>query len=97
MLVTENMKKSYERLGDILCFDITYKLIKKKVGEARHAGVGFFVGHDGNSRIVLYGVSTIDKETSENFQILFDFFFDIMGHLPQTILTDDQKTIGYAL
>lgn len=55
------MKKSYLRFGDILCFDITYKLIKKKVGEARHAGVGFFVGHDGNSRIVLFGVSTIDK------------------------------------
>lgn len=40
------MKKNYIKYGDILCFDITYKLLKKKVGEAKHLGVGFFVGQD---------------------------------------------------
>ena len=28
---------------------------------------------------------------------MFEFFFEIMGCIPETILTDDQKAIGYAL
>jgi hypothetical protein len=46
ILASENMKKNYIKFGDILCFDITYKLLKKKVKESKHLGVGFFVGQD---------------------------------------------------
>jgi len=53
------MKRNYLSYGDNLCFDVTYKLLKKKRGEAKHLGVGFFVGQDENSRIVLFGLSTI--------------------------------------
>ena len=75
MLLSETMKKNYARYGDILCFDVTYKLLKKKKGEVKHLGVGFFVGQDENSRIVLFAVSTIKHETSENFCLLFEYFF----------------------
>lgn len=97
LLVSETMKKNYTKFGDIVCFDITYKLIKKKVGQAKHLGVGFFVGQDQNSRIVIFSVSTIRNQTSECFQILFQFFFEIVTYIPETILTDDQKAIGIAL
>ena len=40
------MKKNYERYGDILCFDITYKLLMRKKEEVRHTGIGFFIGMD---------------------------------------------------
>lgn len=69
------MRKNYVKFGDNLSFDITYKLLKKKVTEPKHLGVGFFVGQDENSRIVVFAVSTIQHETSENFQKLFSFFF----------------------
>jgi hypothetical protein len=75
ILVSESMKKNYIKFGDILCFDVTYKLLKKKVSEPKHLGVGFFVGTDENSRIVIFAVSTIRHETADNFQILFEFFF----------------------
>ena len=75
MLLSETMKKNYARYGDILCFDVTYKLLKKKKGEVKHLGVGFFVGQDENSRIVLFAVSTIKHEPSENFCLLFEYFF----------------------
>jgi len=42
-------------------------------------------------------LSTIEHESAENFMILFDFFFEIMGQIPQTILTDDQRALGYAI
>ena len=50
--------------GDNVCFDITYKLLKKKFLEERHLGVGFFVGQDENSRIVIFAVCTVSHETT---------------------------------
>lgn len=97
LIVSESMKKTYQLYGDSICFDITYKLLKKKRGQYKHLGVGFFVGLDQNTRITLYALSTIEQETSDNFYILFDFFFEVMEHPPQTIITDDQKALGYAI
>lgn len=59
LLVSESMKKNYLNYGDNLCFDITYKLLMRKRDETRHLGIGFFIGQDGNSRIILFGVATI--------------------------------------
>lgn len=53
------MKKNYLYYGDSLCFDITYKLIMRKKEERRAVGVGFFIGQDENSRIILFGLATI--------------------------------------
>lgn len=69
------MKKFYLQYGDVICFDVTYKLLKKLKNQVSHIGVGFFVGQDENTRIILFGMSTISYETSENFQIMFEFFF----------------------
>lgn len=46
LIVSESMKKTYQLYGDSICFDITYKLLKKKRGQYKHLGVGFFVGLD---------------------------------------------------
>ena len=58
------MRSNYMLYGDNVCFDITYKLLKKKFLEERHLGVGFFVGQDENSRIVIFAVCTISHETT---------------------------------
>jgi hypothetical protein len=75
VMVSQTMKKNYEKYGDILCFDITYKLLMRRKEEFRHTGMGFFIGSDENSRILLYGMAVITQETSDNFYILFEFFF----------------------
>lgn len=64
LLVSETMKKSYLQYGDVICFDITYKLLRKTFGQSKHVGVGFFVGQDENTRISLFGMCTIIHETS---------------------------------
>lgn len=98
LLCSDSMKRNYDRYGDLLCFDITYKLLKKKKGQARHIGVGFFVGQDENTRITLFAMCTIATETTDNFKRLFAFFFECMGgRVPQTILTDDQRAMVSAL
>lgn len=53
------MQSNYLKYGDLLCFDVTYKLLKKKKKQAKHIGVGFFVGQDENTRIVLFGMNII--------------------------------------
>jgi hypothetical protein len=30
VMISQSMKKNYERYGDMLCFDITYKLLMRK-------------------------------------------------------------------
>jgi hypothetical protein len=60
-------------------------------------GVGFFIGQDENSRILLFAAATIRYESTENFMMLFGFFFEIMVIPPKTILTDDQRALGYAI
>ena len=52
---------------------------------------------DENTRIMLFGMCTIQYESSQYFQTMFEFFFEIMEHPPETILTDDQKAIGTAI
>ena len=69
------MRKNYEKYGDLVCFDITYKLLHRRKDHSKHLGVGFFVGQDENFRIVLFGMCTIVKESSENFKKLFAYFF----------------------
>jgi hypothetical protein len=92
------MKKNYAKYGDNLAFDITYKLLMRRKEDIKHIGVGFFVGQDENTRITLFGLCTIRSETSENFMRLFAFFFELMGNnIPESIVTDDQRAIGYAL
>lgn len=58
-----------------MCFDITYKLLKKKKNQKKHLGTGFFVGQDENTRIVLFSMCTIDTESTEDFKVLFSYFF----------------------
>lgn len=91
------MKKNYQKYGDNLAFDITYKLLMRKKDDERYVGVGFFVGQDENIRITLFGLCTIRSENTENFMKLFSFFFDLVGGIPESIVTDDQKAIGFAL
>lgn len=76
------MKNNYKNYGDILCFDITYKLLMRKKDETKHLGVGFFVGQDENTRIILFGLSTILHESADNFVILFNFFFEMVACMP---------------
>lgn len=65
------MKMNYRTYGDMICFDITYRLLKKMRTAAKHLGVGFFVGQNENTGIILFGMCTITNETSDNFEACF--------------------------
>ena len=94
MICTQTMRQNYRCYGDLLCFDLTYKLLKKRKTDSKHLGVGFFVGQDENTRIIIFGLCTITVESSENFKTAFSFFFDCMdNHIPETILTDEQHAL----
>lgn len=42
-------------------------------------------------------MAVIQHETADHFYMLFEYFFEMVLYVPQTILTDDQRAIGNAL
>ncbi len=56
------MKNNYRLFGDVLTFDITYRMLKKKNPFGNYYGLGFFFGQDTNSRLVLFGICLLAKD-----------------------------------
>ena len=61
------MKNNYRLFGDVLTFDITYKMLKKKNPFGNYYGLGFFFGQDTNSRLVLFAICLFAKDQIEYF------------------------------
>jgi len=59
--------------------------------------VGIFVVNDTNLRLLLAGIAIIANENFENIFKVFDFFINIHGKPPSSIITDDQNAIHLAI
>jgi hypothetical protein len=88
------MRRNYQRYGDLLSFDLTYNLIKNMTIDGRKYGLGVFCVTDTNIRVLIAGISMMCDERTEDMYKMFDFFFRLHdGRQPQTIITDQQKTM----
>lgn len=97
VIVSEAMKKNFKSYGDILSFDITYKLIKNTTSDDKRYRLGVFCVTDTNLRILLAGLAIICDETVNTMYKIFQFFFEIHRKQPDSIITDQQGTIETAL
>ncbi|XP_042412326.1 protein FAR1-RELATED SEQUENCE 11-like [Zingiber officinale] len=74
---------AYKVFGDVVIFDITYRLYAYD----RPFGVWFGVDNYGN--LIFFGCVLLQDERSSSLRWAFQSFFSLMdGKLPQTILTD---------
>lgn len=82
------MQDAFFKWGDCISFDVTYNLLRERTSETKQWGLGLFTGFDTNLRIVLFGCCLLSSEKKEDFMLLFNNFFQLMGKQPQTIITD---------
>ena len=59
--------------------------------------MGVFGGTSESQRIAVYGLVITNNQSVEIYKYLFKQFMDIMGRQPHTIITDEEKSIYYAL
>lgn len=83
------MRLDYERFGDIVCLDMTYKMC--------NYGRPFipFIGVNHHKQSVIFGAALLYDETADTFKWLFRTFLKTMsGKQPMTILTDHDEAVA---
>lgn len=96
--VSKRMKDNYKRYKDLLSFDITYNLIRNLTPTGGVYRLGVFCVTDTNIRILMAGIALMTDERVEDFCLMFQLFFRLHeGQLPESIITDQQKSIEHAI
>ncbi|RLM58242.1 hypothetical protein C2845_PM18G05710 [Panicum miliaceum] len=89
---TGKNKDDYERFGDAITFDKTYRTNLYKLP------FGLFVGVNNHFQSVIFGGLLLTTEMTEDFEWGFSNFVDIMGgKAPQTMLTDQCAAMAKAM
>ncbi|XP_026392399.1 protein FAR1-RELATED SEQUENCE 9-like [Papaver somniferum] len=90
--VDARMMVDYDYLGDVVCFDTTFR--KNKEGRP----FAMFVGVNHHKQSVIFGAALLYDETAETFEWLFDIFAKTMsGKKPKSIFTDQDAAMAKAL
>jgi hypothetical protein len=72
LLISQKMLEAVRRWGDMVCFDLTYNLVKERSQKANNQwGLGMFTGMGHNKEIILMGVCFMACETTESFTFIF--------------------------
>lgn len=92
------MIENYRLYGDSVAFDASYKMLKKLSAFGTHYGVGYFLGHDTNGRLIIFANCIFARDHKDYFKMIFEFFFDIVvqDKLPMTFVTDDFSLVTEA-
>ncbi|XP_028088063.1 protein FAR1-RELATED SEQUENCE 5-like [Camellia sinensis] len=86
------MIMDYAQFGDVVTFDITYKLNNE------HRPFGSFVGFNHHRETIIFGATLMYDETTESFTWLFQIFLEAMlNKAPKTIFTDQDAAMSKAI
>ncbi|XP_010689388.2 protein FAR1-RELATED SEQUENCE 11-like isoform X2 [Beta vulgaris subsp. vulgaris] len=81
----------YDKYGDVVVFDTTYKV------NVYDMPCGIFVGVNNHGKTILYGCALLRNETIETFKWLMKNFVAIMRKPPKTIITDQDPWMTQAI
>jgi len=97
VVVNEEMRRQFAAIGEVVTFDLTFKMIK---GESEAGGrwkLGCFLGTSPTKRMVpLALVVTLLDNTQVYVRFLRTFFLAMKGQ-PAVLITDEEKAIGAAV
>lgn len=65
------MKKNYQRFGEVINFDTTYRMVKKISPYGGQYGVGYFMAQDTNLRMVMTAICFYIKDEKLLLKQLF--------------------------
>jgi hypothetical protein len=95
--VSPLMRENYKRFGDWMGFDFTFNLVQE-VKEGRQPWrLGVFTGISSSKKIVPFGLVICNEETADRYYSIFKTFGQIMGKMPNVIITDEDKATMSAL
>ena len=97
VIITPMMKKNFKKFGQVVGFDLTFSLIKERTADNSEYMVGLFANYNYFKKIVIFGIVITNSQTSFAYSYILQSFFDIMGSQPETIITDEEKSLFYAL
>lgn len=86
--VSPLMKSHFEKYGQWTSLDFTYNMVTPRERSGKKYAVGCFVGLSSCKHIVPFALVISCSETKDVYYTIFRSFFDLMGNLPQTIITD---------
>lgn len=95
--VSPLMKSHFEKYGQWTSLDFTYNMVTPKERGANKYAVGCFVGLSSCKHIVPFALVIACSETKDVYYSIFRSFFDLMGGVPQTIITDEAMSIKGAI
>ncbi|XP_057532184.1 protein FAR1-RELATED SEQUENCE 11-like [Amaranthus tricolor] len=81
----------YQRYGDVVVFDTTYKV------NSYDMPCGIFVGVDNHGKTILFGCALLRNEKTSTFRWLMKTFVTIMKNTPKTIITDQDPWMSEAI
>ncbi|XP_028106817.1 protein FAR1-RELATED SEQUENCE 5-like [Camellia sinensis] len=88
----EQMIMDYAQFGDVVTFDMIYKLNKE------HKPFASFVGFNHHRKTVIFGAALLYDETAESFVWLFENFLEAMSRkAPKTLFTDQDAAMAKAI
>lgn len=97
LVVSPNMKKSYEKYGDQLYLNVIFKhrLVLKEPPNSYMFAI--FVAFDSNNRPLIVGTGIISSKKSTKVKILLEMFFSIHRSRPKSIITNDDSEMVDAI
>ena len=96
-LASPNMVRIYEKYHDCVRFDVTYSVCKLRDSKGAAWGFGIFSGFTESLSPCVFGMCFVKEETIKDFEFLFRTFFEQMGYVPDSIITDQQASVITAL
>lgn len=102
MAASPQMIRCYQRFGDVVCFDLTYNLLRDRSKTGKQWGLGVFTGMGCNMELVIFGYCLTCSESAKTFMMIFENVFQLLSggqrsKMPSVIITDEQKSINYAI
>ena len=97
LFISPDMWSAVREFGDVVCFDVTYNLLKIRNINGKSWGVGIFSGFGSNLELVIFGVSIINNESTESLSRLFANYLEMTGNSRPCIITDEQLSIKSSL
>jgi hypothetical protein len=94
--VSPDMKKAFAVYGERVSFDLTFRLIKNRMGTDEWK-VGVFLGLSSTNKIVPFGVAITLSTTKDAYMEIFKMFFEAVGGQPKVIISDEERGISAAL
>ena len=82
----------YAQFGDVVTFDMTYKINRE------HRPFALFVGFNNHRETIVFGAALMYDETAASFSWLFETFLEAMSQKhPKTIFTDQDAAMAKAI